>query len=38
MPPNFHTTRDDMSNIDLAVLERSEQFAWAMLEAIDSLK
>jgi hypothetical protein len=35
MPPNFHTTRDDMSNIDPAVLERSEQFAWAILEEID---
>lgn len=36
MPPNFHTTRDDMSNIDPAVLERSEQFAWALLQKIDS--
>jgi hypothetical protein len=35
MPPNFHTKRDDMSNIDPAVLERSEQFAWAILERID---
>jgi len=35
MPPNFHTTRDDMSNVDPAVLERSEQFAWAILEEID---
>jgi hypothetical protein len=35
MPPNFHTARDDMSNIDPAVLERSEQFAWAILKEID---
>ena len=35
MPPNFHTSRDDMSNVDPAVLERSEQFAWAILQAID---
>jgi len=35
MPPNFHTARDDMNNIDPAVLERSEQFAWAMLKKID---
>jgi hypothetical protein len=35
MPPNFHTPRDDMSNIDSAVLERSEQFAWALLQEID---
>jgi hypothetical protein len=35
MPPNFHTARDDMSNIDPAVLERSEQFAWALLKKID---
>lgn len=36
MPPNFHTARDDMSNIDSAVLERSEQFAWALLKKIDT--
>jgi hypothetical protein len=36
MPPNFHTTRDDMSNLDPAVLDRSEQFAWALLQAIDA--
>ena len=36
MPPNFHTARDDMNNIDPAVLERSEQFAWALLKKIDS--
>lgn len=35
MPPNFHTARDDMANIDPAVLERSEQFAWAILQKID---
>src|SRR5260370_38447505 len=35
MPPNFHTARDDMSNIDPAVLEGSEQFAWALLKEID---
>ncbi len=36
MPPNFHTARDDMSNIDAAVLERSEQFAWAILKKLDA--
>jgi hypothetical protein len=36
MPPNFHTARDDMGNIDSAVLERSEQFAWAILKKIDA--
>jgi hypothetical protein len=35
MPPNFHTARDTLSNIDAAVLERSEQFAWAILREID---
>ncbi len=35
MPPNFHTVRDNMSNIDPAVLDRSEQFAWALLQALD---
>jgi hypothetical protein len=34
-PPNFHTRRDNMSNIDAGVLERSEQFVWAILQAID---
>jgi hypothetical protein len=36
MPPNFHTARDNMSNIDPAVLEKSEQFAWALLQKIDA--
>jgi hypothetical protein len=36
MPPNFHTARDDMNNIDPAVLERSEQFAWELLKKIDA--
>ncbi len=36
MPPNFHTAHDDMSNIDSAVLERSEQFAWAILKKMDA--
>lgn len=35
MPPNFHTARDDLRNIDPAVLDRSEQFAWALLKAMD---
>ena len=34
-PPNFHTRRDNMSNIDAAVLERTEQFVWAILKEID---
>lgn len=36
MPPNFHTVRDNMSNVDSAVLDRSEQFAWALLQALDA--
>jgi Zn-dependent M28 family amino/carboxypeptidase len=35
-PPRFHTAADDMSNIDSAVLERSEQFAWAILKKLDA--
>jgi hypothetical protein len=34
-PPHFHTARDNMSNVDPAVLERSEQLAWAILKEID---
>ncbi len=36
MPPNFHTARDNMANVDPAVLDRSEQFAWAILKAQDA--
>lgn len=36
MPPNFHTVRDNLSNVDPAVLDRSEQFAWALLQALDA--
>ncbi|MCC7361944.1 MAG: M28 family peptidase [Anaerolineales bacterium] len=36
MPPHFHTARDNLSNIDPAVLDRSEQFAWALLQALDA--
>jgi hypothetical protein len=36
MPPNFHTARDTMANIDPAVLEKSERFAWALLQKIDA--
>jgi len=35
MPPNFHTARDTMSNIDPLLLARSEQFAWAILQKLD---
>jgi hypothetical protein len=35
MPPNFHTVRDNMDNVDPQLLERSEQFAWAILQKID---
>jgi hypothetical protein len=35
MPPNFHTLRDNLDNIDPAVLDRSERFAWALLQALD---
>ena len=36
MPPNFHTVRDNLANVDPAVLDRSEQFAWALLQALDA--
>ncbi len=36
MPPHFHTKRDNMDNIDPDVLERSERFAWAILQKIDA--
>lgn len=35
MPPNFHTVRDDFNNIDPALLDKSERFAWAIMEKID---
>jgi hypothetical protein len=35
-PPNFHTVRDDMSNIDPALLERSLKYAWAFLQKFDA--
>ncbi len=36
MPPNFHTARDNLANIDPEVLDRSERFAWAILEKLDA--
>lgn len=36
MPPNFHTARDDMGNVDPALLERSLKFAWAMIQKFDA--
>ena len=36
MPPHFHTDRDNLDNIDPDLLERSEQFAWAILKKIDA--
>jgi Zn-dependent M28 family amino/carboxypeptidase len=35
MPPLFHTLKDDFDNVDPALLEKSEQFAWALLKKID---
>jgi hypothetical protein len=35
MPPLFHTLKDDMENIDPALLDQSEQFTWALLQKID---
>ncbi len=35
MPPNFHTARDDFNNVDPEVLDRSERFAWAIMQKID---
>jgi hypothetical protein len=36
MPPRFHTVHDDLDNIDPALLERSERFAWAIMQKIDA--
>jgi hypothetical protein len=36
MPPNFHTARDTMANIDPEVLAKSEAFAWALLQKLDA--
>ncbi|MBI5293518.1 MAG: M28 family peptidase [Chloroflexi bacterium] len=36
MPPNFHTVRDDFSNVDPDVLDRSERFAWEILQKLDA--
>ena len=36
MPPNFHTARDTLANIDPALLARSEAFLWALLQQIDA--
>ena len=36
MPPNFHTVRDTLDNVDPGVLARSEQFLWALLQKIDA--
>ena len=35
MPPLFHTLKDDFDNVDPALLEQSEQFAWALMQKID---
>lgn len=34
-PPRFHTAADDFSNVDPAVLDKSERFAWAIMRKID---
>jgi Zn-dependent M28 family amino/carboxypeptidase len=36
MPPHFHTRRDDLSNVDPALLARSERFAWEILLRLDA--
>ena len=36
MPPYFHTARDDFDNVDPELLDKSERFAWAILQKIDS--
>ncbi len=35
MPPRFHTLKDDFANVDPALLDQSEQFAWALIQKID---
>ncbi|MBM4424312.1 MAG: M28 family peptidase [Chloroflexi bacterium] len=36
MPPHFHTAHDDFDNVDPALLDQSERFAWAIMQKIDS--
>lgn len=36
MPPRFHTAQDTVAHLDPALLERSEQFLWAILKQIDA--
>ncbi|MEK7326595.1 MAG: M28 family peptidase [Chloroflexota bacterium] len=36
MPPYFHTARDDFDNVDPELLDKSERFAWAIMQKIDS--
>jgi hypothetical protein len=36
MPPLFHTARDDFDNVDPELLDKSERFAWAILQKIDA--
>lgn len=37
MPPRFHTAADDFQNVDPQVLDKSEKFAWAILQHIDRM-
>jgi hypothetical protein len=37
MPPLFHTLKDDFSNVDPVVLDKSEQFAWGIIKKIDAM-
>ncbi len=36
MPPHFHTVRDDFDNVDPELLDKSERFAWAIMQKIDA--
>ena len=36
MPPRFHTAQDTVANLDPALLARSEQFLWALLQQMDA--
>ncbi len=35
IPPYFHTARDDFDNVDPELLDKSERFAWAIMQKID---
>lgn len=37
MPPLFHTLKDDFSNVDPEVLDKSERFVWGIMKKVDGL-